>query len=292
MAVASELRPLLRPWLSALAQRSEATALNYEVAAREFLDLLGDRELDPGAIADYVDSLTDRGLAPGTRATKISVVRSLLKVAQAQGLVDRSPVDFLIRPRVAVTSYGRFLALNDLKRLVAAARRLGPVNEAVVVTLAATGLRVSELAGARWKDLYRDPHGRLGLRVVHGKGGKERLVKIRDDVWRTLVELHGSSELDPGDTSPLIPNPWNGRPYTSRTLWTRVHEAVVEAGLSDTVSPHWLRHTAATLSAAGGASPFVLQAGLGHSSLETSTRYVHIARGLSETMVDSLPSFD
>jgi integrase len=45
-----------------------------------------------------------------------------------------------------------------------------------------TGLRVSELAQAEWRHVFKDPQGNIGL-LVHGKGGKERIVALRDDLW-------------------------------------------------------------------------------------------------------------
>lgn len=289
MASAGDLRPILRPWLTALRQRSEHTATNYAVCCERFLRELGDRELDPDAVADYLESL--RGLAPGSRAAHISAVRSFLRVAQSQGLIEKSPVDLLIRPTVAITSYGRYLDLDELRRLVAAAKDAGPMPYALVLLLATTGLRISEAAGAEWRDLYKDPSGRLGLRVVHGKGGKERVCKMRDDAFQALATVHGSSELDASDRTPLLPSPRGGS-YSTVALWQMVKNATRDAQLTKPASPHWLRHTAATLSAHGGASAFEIQAGLGHSRLDTAARYVHMARGLERTMTDALPAFE
>ncbi len=62
---------------------------------------------------------------------------------------------------------------------------------------------MSELVNAEWRDLFEDPEGRLGLRVV-GKGGKERVVRIRDDLFSVLSALRGSDALDARDRSPLL----------------------------------------------------------------------------------------
>ena len=288
MASAQTLRPLLRPWLSALRQRSEHTARNYDVCVRRFLDELGDRELDPDAVGDYLESL--RGLAPGSRAAHISAVRSFLRVAQSQGLIEKSPVDLLIRPCVAITSYGRYLDVDELRQLIAAARALSPTHYAIVLLLAGTGLRVSEAAGAEWRDVYRDPAGRVGLRVI-GKGGKERVVKIRADVLAALAHLHGTDELDASDRTPLFPSPRGGA-YTAWALWAKTREAVEKSGISKPASCHWLRHSHATLAAHGGSSAFEIMDALGHSKLETSQRYVHMAVGLQHTTVDALPAFE
>ena len=66
-------------------------------------------------------------------------------------------------------------------------------------------------------------------------------------------------------------------------------KAAVKAELKKDVSPHWLRHSFATLAALGGAPAFQLQQDLGHSRLETSQRYVHWAVGLRDSAVDKLP---
>jgi integrase/recombinase XerD len=148
---------------------------------------------------------------------------------------------------------------------------------------------VSELAKARWQDIYRDPAGRLGLRVVHGKGGKERVAKLRDDSFAALVALHGNENLDASSREPLIG--WTGGAYSSWALWKFVKQATEAAQLSKPVSPHWLRHSHATLAAYGGASAFEIADALGHSKLETAQRYVHAAVGLERTTVDTLPAF-
>ncbi len=147
---------------------------------------------------------------------------------------------------------------------------------------------MSELVNAERRDLFEDPEGRLGLRVV-GKGGKERVVRIRDDLFSVLSALRGSDALDARDRSPLLPSS-RGTAYSTRGLHKLVSQATEQGGVHKPVSPHWLRHTHATLAASGGASAVVIQASLGHSRLETSQRYIHWARGLEETTVDSLPA--
>jgi integrase/recombinase XerD len=288
MATGNDLRPLLRPWLASLAQRSACTARNYRVACEQFLGSVGDGELDPDAIGDYLDSL--RGLAPGSRAAKISAVRSFLKVCQSNGLIARSPRELLTRPRVTVTSYGRYLDLDELRRLLASARQLGPLHEALVTVMWSTGARVGEIAAAQWRDLFADPEGNVGWRIV-GKGGRERVVKITPETLRLLAAVHGSGRLAAGDPSPLFPSPAGGA-YSSWSLWAKLREAVAEARIEKPVSCHWMRHSCLTWAAHGGASAFQIQWQAGHAKLETASRYVHAATGLRDTAADKLPSLD
>lgn len=280
------LRQLLDPWVARLEVRSSNTARSYRVCVSRFLDGLGTGEVDIVTAATYLRSLD--GLAPATRAHHVSAVRSFLRFARQQGILPDNVDTVLVRPRVTVTSYGRYLDAPELQQLVAAAGQLSQRHLAAVMGLALTGLRVSELSQATWRDLFRDPEGRLGLRVL-GKGGKERVVRVRDDLFSVLTSLHGSADLDARDVSALIPTA-SGPGYGTRGLHKLVAQASARAGIRKPVSPHWLRHTHATLAASGGASALVIQASLGHSRLETSQRYIHWARGLAETTVDSLPA--
>lgn len=286
-ATGASLLPLLEPWVQSLASRSKHTARSYHECVGRFLDAVGSEPIEPQTVGRYLADLDQAGLAPASRAHHVSAVRSFLRFAQRQGAVDTGPLDLLVRPRVAITSMNRYLDEAELRRLLAAARTLGPRHAAVCALLALTGLRVAEAADAEWRHLFRDPDGRLGLLVL-GKGGKERVVKVPDALLAILAERHGSDRLDARDRSPLLSDARGSR-YTANGLWRLVRASVEAAGIDKPASPHWLRHSFATLAARGGASAFTVQASLGHARLETAQRYVHWARGLADQAVDHLP---
>lgn len=282
----TDLSPLLKPWLSTLRMKSENTARSYEGAVAGFFAIVGE-EIGPDSMATYLESL--QGLSPATKAHHVSAVKSFLKFAQRQGVLGTSLLDYLVRPHVAITSFNRYLNLDEAQALARAAQELGPRQHAAIRLMLGTGLRVGEVTTATWKDLFLDPEGRLGLRIV-GKRNKERVVRVREDVWKALVTLRGDDKLDPKDQTPLIPSRL-GSAYTTRGLGKMMEKVVEKSGLEKSPSPHWLRHTHATLSALGGASVFSIQSSLGHSDISTSQRYIHWARGLAETTVDALPQF-
>lgn len=287
MTQRERLEGLLDRWARRLAARSGQTARIYRWDVEQFLGALGSKRLNAAAVERWIDSLA--GLAPATRAHRISAVRTFLRFAQIEGAIDRGPVDALVRPRVTVTSYGRYLDVDELRALLDAARSLGARHYATVAALWQTGCRISELSGARWLDLYRDPAGRLGLRLF-GKGGKERAVAVPDDLFAALVELHGSDVLDASDAGSLIGGAYRRGSVSTRTLQRMVSEAVTAAGLSKAASPHWLRHSHLTHAAANGASVFQIQAQAGHSDISTSQRYIHLATGLADSTADKLPT--
>jgi len=153
-----------------------------------------------------------------------------------------------------------------------------------------TGLRVSELAQAEWRHVFKDPQGNIGL-LVQGKGGRERIVALRDDLWEFVRKDRRrrglADSLDARDRSPLVADR-RGTPYSAVGLWKVVKKATGAAGIDKDVSPHWLRHSFGTLAALGGANVFQIQAALGHAQITTSQRYVHWARGLSDSAVHQI----
>jgi integrase/recombinase XerD len=289
MSPRQRLADLLEPWLEAEGSRSTNTARAYRRAVEDFLALVGEEAVDPESVRHYMAGLKSSHLADSSRAARISAVRSFLRFAQGRDVIAESPVDLLKRPTVEVTSGDHWLDENLLGRFLRAAAKLGNRHYAACLLMVATGARVGEAAAAEWKDLYRDVAGRVGWHIS-GKGNRRRDVKIPDQLFAVLVGLHGgTADLDDRDPAPLIPDS-RGTHCAPNTLWRLVNAAAKAADLGKSVSPHWLRHTHATLAALGGASAFVIQASMGHARLETSARYVHFARALADTSADYLPA--
>ena len=277
-------------FIESLKVRSEHTARSYGYCIGRFLKMVGKplQDLNVVDAAGYLASLD--GLSPASKAHHISAVRSFLKFLQGHGVIPTTPLDVLRRPRVAITSMTRYLPQEEAERLLAGARKVSRQCYLACAVMLLTGMRVSELAQAQWRHIFHDPEGRLGLLIL-GKGGKERVVKIRDDLFGVLClerrRRRLPTDLDGRDASPLVASR-GGRPYHTRTLHKLVARAADKAQLKKPVSPHWLRHSFATMAALGGAPAFQLQQDLGHSRLETSQRYIHWAVGLRESAVDKI----
>jgi len=206
-------------------------------------------------------------------------------------VLPASPLDALKRPSVSITSMNRYLTQTEAEALLQGAASVSPTGYLAVALMLGTGLRVAELAKAEWRHLFRDHQGCLGLLVL-GKGNKERVVGIRDDLWALLLadrKRRGLPEtLSAKDRSPLVATT-RGKAPSTMTLWRWVKAAADAAGLDKEASPHWLRHTFGTLLAVGGASVFEIQDLMGHSQITTSQRYVHWATGLAGSAVHKLP---
>src|SRR5574341_283645 len=253
-----ELDGYAAAFVESLRTRSQHTARSYGYCIDRFLRAVW-KPVAEVTVADSARYLaTLEGLSPASKAHHISAIRSFLRFLQGQGVIPTTPLDMLRRPGVAITSMTRYLTQDEAERLLESARDVSWQCYLACAILLLTGLRVGELAQAQWRHLFRDPEGRLGLLVV-GKGGKERIVKVRDDLFGLLCgerrRMGLPTDLNGRDQTALVGNN-DGQPYHVRSLHKLVVKASAAAELKKPVSPHWLRHSFATLAALGGAPAF------------------------------------
>lgn len=150
-------------------------------------------------------------------------------------------------------------------------------DRAIVELLYSSGLRVSELVSLSSRSI---DHARRTVRVV-GKGNKERVVPVGIPALEAIEawELHGRPHLAANADTPtdaLFLGVRGGR-INARMIRTIVDQAARRGGLSTHVTPHTLRHSAATHLVEGGADLRSVQDLLGHASLQTTQIYTHVS---------------
>ena len=167
----------------------------------------------------------------------------------------------VLRPKV--------YSVQELERLLGWPQ-LNRQHRALFRTTYAAGLRVSEVCQLRIDDVLSDRHQ---LHVVQGKGRKDRYTLLSP---RLLDELRGYWRLyRPKDW--LFPSRvYPDRPITEAAVQRAFTAAVKAAGLPDRGGIHSLRHSFATHLLEAGVDPLTLQRLLGHSSLRTTTTYLHV----------------
>ena len=111
---------------------------------------------------------------------------------------------------------------------------------------------------------------------MHGKGDRTRHVALPVDCARSVARLQ-----------PAVPEPEGAvfRTLSGRALLTRAAREIMRAGLTDRVSPHWLRHALASHALDRSDAAHVVRYALGHASLDTTTRYVHVQPSASSGTV-------
>ncbi len=150
-------------------------------------------------------------------------------------------------------------------------------NRALLELMYATGLRVSEALALEWNQV--DERSQT-LRVL-GKGQKERMVPFTDRAWLHLSRYRESawvtwSEGLPKEKAAVVFMSHLKKPLTRMAVWKILHKRSLVCGLEG-VHPHVLRHSFATHLLQGGADVRFVQLLLGHSSLNTTERYLKLA---------------
>lgn len=282
---------LVRLWLHG---KSANTRDAYDRDVRAFVDFADVplQALTLGHLQAWADELKDAGLAASTRARKLSAVKSLLTFGHRLGYLPfnvggavRPPIykDTLAERILPEAAVHRVLAVADA---VAAEGSFTDRRNALALRLFyASGGRVSELAGLRWRDCVERSleRGRpTGQLTLFGKGGKTRRVLLSADTWAVLdghrqrEVASGHAEADgPVLRSRKADDNGSARPLTRQQLWCVVKKLAKRAGLPEAVSPHFFRHAHASHALDRGAPPHLVQQTLGHASLQTTSRYTH-----------------
>ena len=174
------------------------------------------------------------------------------------GVLTTQQASQLLKTASDLASDGHVLAVRDL---------------AIIETLYATGVRVSELVGLDVADL---DHSQRTLRVL-GKGRKERTVPYGLPAAKALETwLHRRGEICAVDAGGALFLGARGRRIDPRAVRDVVHRLCAAAQVPD-LGPHGLRHSTATHVLGGGADLRSVQELLGHSSLATTQRYTHVS---------------
>lgn len=287
----AEVDALVQGWLDAHWTASGNTQKAYRGDMKSWrawcsanrVDVLRAKKTDVEAwhqrVAQTPTSKTGRPPAKATVARMVSSIASFYQQMVEDDVVDAVPIRSSTRPRPPKNSTTICLSPDETVQMRAAAAQSGPLEEAIIAILTEIGMRVAELAGLDVGD-YRWKQGKRTLVVIR-KGDQEQELPISGqtqaaiDAWigvlaqRAGVPVH---KLD--DDQVLFPNVAGGR-YTQRSLMRMVRRLAKAAGISswDRLSPHSLRHTAATLMLAAGVEIHVVQEILGHESVTTTQRY-------------------
>ncbi|MEU8797060.1 tyrosine recombinase XerC [Spirillospora sp. NPDC048819] len=217
------------------------------------------------------------GRSRATLARRTAAARAFTRHLHRRGLLQDDPGLLLGTPKRQRDLPG-VLTQDDAARLLDNVDAQGPLglrDLAVLETLYGTGVRVSELCGLDIDDLDT---GRRTMRVL-GKGGRERTVPVGEPATRAVQDWlrAGRPALVAEDSGPaLFLGVRGGRlhPTSARRI---VHERISQVGQVPDLSPHGLRHTAATHLLEGGADLRSVQEILGHASLQTTQIYTHVS---------------
>jgi integrase/recombinase XerD len=270
------------------------TLSSYRRDLRRYAEHLRQRGIDDLArvaesdVSDFLVALRrgdpDAGVAAlsaVSAARAVVAVRGLHRFAAAEGLTE-SDVARAVKPPTPSRRLPKSLTLDEVIALLEAAggdsEADGPLtlrNRALLELLYSTGARISEAVGLDVDDI--DTHARSVL--LHGKGGKQRLVPIGRPAVSALDAylVRGRPDLARrGRGTPAIFLNARGGRLSRQSAWQVLQDAAERAGIASAVSPHTLRHSFATHLLDGGADVRVVQELLGHASVTTTQIYTMV----------------
>ena len=145
-------------------------------------------------------------------------------------------------------------------------------NKTLVILDLNTGLRLSELIDLRWKDINLTTGQ---LKVVQGKGNKDRMLWIDDDTIEVLKDWRIKQSDKLGECEYVF-NTASKKQLDSRGIRRMIEEYSIKAGITKHVTPHTLRHSYATDLLRATNNIIKVQKALGHSDISTTMIYTHI----------------
>jgi integrase/recombinase XerD len=236
-------------------------------------------QLGPNELRSYqAYLLQERKVTPGTAVNCVAALRfffiKTLKRHQFREFLPY-PKDRRRLPTV--------LSREEVSRLINAAGTL--FRRTLLMTLYGTGMRRSELAHLKVGDIDSQ---RMIIRVVAGKGGKDRDLPLSPTLLETLREYWRWRK----PKLYMFPTRTLGRrldqPISDKTVWIACSEAARRAGINKRVTPHTLRHSWATHLLEAGTDLRTIQVLLGHGDLETTAQYLHLSQRHLQTVVNPL----
>jgi len=232
-------------------------------------------------IAAWLEALEAEGLAASTAALKTSALRQFYQFLYAEGMRADNPTAAIERPRTK-RPLPKILTSQEITALFTAAEKAEGAKGlrllAMLETLYAAGLRVSELVGLPLAAMRKGER----VLIVRGKGDKERLAPLTDRAVKTVEDYLGvrAQFIGEGESSPwLFPSRGKTGHITAARFAQLLKDLAVAAGVPPSkVSPHVLRHAFATHLLEGGADLRSVQQMLGHADITTTQIYTHVAQ--------------
>ncbi|MEI7614335.1 MAG: site-specific tyrosine recombinase XerD [Betaproteobacteria bacterium] len=230
-------------------------------------------------------ALLSQKLRASSQARYISTFRRFYRYLLTRGRIKADPTLKISLP-TKPSRLPKVLSEKQVDALLAAPLTetvLGQRDRAMLETLYATGLRVSELVGLKLHEVNFD----MGVVRIFGKGSKERLVPLGEEAvdWMRLYMTEARPALLGKRSSDDLFVTARGSAMTRQAFWQLIKRYALRSGIDAArLSPHVLRHAFATHLLNHGADLRVVQMLLGHSDISTTQIYTHIARERLKTL--------
>lgn len=236
------------------------------------------RDITLDNLQQFVAQLYDLGINARSVARIISGTKSFFNFLLLDNYIDSDPTELLETPKIGF-KLPTVLSLDEIEKIMSVidlSTKEGQRNKAIIEVLYGCGLRISELTGLKFSDLFLEE----GFVKVEGKGNRQRLVPISHTAIKELrnyIMDRKQMDVKKGyEDSVFISK--RGTPISRIMVFHFIKQYAEIAGIKKNISPHTFRHSFATHLLEGGANIRAIQLMLGHEKITTTEIYTHIDR--------------
>lgn len=264
------------------------TYVSYSTDLKQFMDFCGDIDVESLSfkkLSEYLVYLTKNGMKESTIIRKEVSISNFLKFLISENYIS-IPLTKYRFPK-AERKLPEVLSQEDMRMFLDSLPEQDVFKlrfKSMVALAYGSGLRVSELINIKKSEINLEEK----FVRVKGKGNKERLVPISDEAHSLILKYNGLKTNKMCKRSDYLFVNRSGKSLTRQLFFEQLKQAVVECGLSNKVSPHWLRHSFATHLLENGVPLRDVQELLGHARVETTQIYTHVSSKTARKAYDEI----
>jgi integrase/recombinase XerD len=237
------------------------------------------RNVSRNTLSMYVGQLHRQELTATSSARKLAALKAYCHFLFREKLIPMDPSSDIDLPKLG-KYLPKALTVAEVSMLLDHTKsKDSPMlirDRAIIETLYSTGMRVSELAGLKQRDINLE----ICFAKVYGKGGKERIVPLGKPALQAIAVYQQKARshwVKEKKTEELFVNN-RGEAFTRQGLWNVLKRALFRSGIMKNVTPHTLRHSFATHLLENGADLRAVQEMLGHANIATTQIYTSVSR--------------
>lgn len=277
-----ELIETFLDYLSVERGLSANTILAYRKDLNLYLDYLSEKKIGSlsqaprNCITDFMFSQKDKGICANSISRRLAAIKSFYRFLVRERVIKDDPSSLVDSPKLW-KRIPEALSVNEVDALLNqpnAREKQGIRDKAILETLYASGMRVSEGVNLKLKDVNLE----VGFLRCIGKGNKERVVPLGKKAVSSIKKYLDIVRpgLLKGKESEFLFLSRFGKKISRQSFWKMIKKYSREAGIKKPMKPHILRHSFATHLLERGADLRSVQEMLGHADISTTQIYTHI----------------
>jgi integrase/recombinase XerD len=245
-------------------------------------------DLNQDILKEFIYKIS-KNIKPPTQARIISGIRRFYDYLILEGLTKNNPMENIETPKIGI-NLPTTLTVEEIDQIISNVKlssKTGSRNVAIIELLYSCGLRVSELINLKISDLFFNE----SLIKVTGKGNKERFVPISNQsqiyINNYVKEIRTFHKINKGFEDTLFLNE-RGSGLSRVMIFIILKELKKQSNIKKQIGPHTLRHSFATHLIENGADLITIQKMMGHESITTTERYLHVSK---KHLIESVMKF-